>query len=210
MTKMLILLHVLAGSVAVAGMLVAWVTPKGGDWHRRGGRAYSLGMLVSLTLAVVVSVLTRNTFLFSIGLFSGYMVYTGWRVAKVKGGPMSALDRIAFYLLIAVAAMMIALGGWMLVRGDTMGVVQLVFGALSLGMVFEDYRFKGVWPRGKQRIVLHLGRMGGATIATITAVLVTNVQTQPAFLAWLAPSVLFVPLIIYWTRRVNDNRMVSS
>jgi len=210
MTKTLILLHVLAGSVAVGGMLIAWATEKGGQWHRYGGRAFSAGMLVSLSLGLIVSVLTRNVFLFSIALFSGYMVYTGWRIAKVRNGKMSSLDRFAFYGIAITSGLMLAVGAWMLSRGDTMGIVQIVFGFLSGGLALQDYRFKGAWPRGKERIVLHVGRMGGATIATITAVLVTNVQTQPQFLGWLLPSVVVTPLIIYWTRRVQNGRVASS
>lgn len=209
MTKMLVLLHVVAGSIAVIGMVIAMATKKGGLWHRRGGQAYSAGMLVTLVLALIISVITRNLFLFSIGIFSGYMVYTGWRVAKVRNGVMSTVDRVALFSLAVTVVAMIGLGVLMLSRGQYMGVVQIVFGLLASALVVQDYRFKGSWPRTKERVALHLGRMGGATIATITAVLVTNVQTQPAFLAWLAPSVVGVPFIAYWTRQVMGGGVKS-
>ena len=41
----------------------------------------------------------------------------------------------------------------------------------------------------------------GGTIATVTAVLVVNVNTNPVWIAWLAPTVVITPLIFYWNKR---------
>ena len=62
--------------------------------------------------------------------------------------------------------------------------------------------------KGKERIAHHLGRMLGATIATLTAFIVTNFSFEPAFVLWLAPTALITPLIFWWTKQVMNGRQV--
>jgi uncharacterized membrane protein len=202
-TQSLVYLHIIAGSVAVIGMIGALVSRKGGLWHRRMGRLYSYAMAAALLLALIVSVLTVNSFLGLIGLFSGYFVYTGWRLAVVKDGRRSHIDRVASLFMMCCAFAMMAYGIYQFVGGESLGVALAVFGIFALLPAWQDYQRNQTWPVGKDRIVLHLSRMGGASIATLTAVFVVNVQTSPAFIAWLLPTMIGTPLIIYWTRRAT-------
>ena len=39
-------------------------------------------------------------------------------------------------------------------------------------------------------------------IATVTAFVVTNFSTTPEYLTWIAPSILIVPYIVYWNRKL--------
>jgi|TARA_B100000929_G_scaffold281854_1_gene261253 hypothetical protein len=43
--------------------------------------------------------------------------------------------------------------------------------------------------------------MMAGTIATVTAVLVVNVATDPVWIAWIAPTVVITPFIFYWNKR---------
>lgn len=204
MIRALIVLHILAGSVAVLGMFVAWLTEKGGRWHLLGGRTYVWSMTVTLILALLVSALTANVFLLLVSMFSGYFVYTGWRLANVKDGVQSAMDRNTCLLMLLVSMLMVTYGAYLLIQKEGMGVTLIVFGVFAAFPAWQDHRLDGTWPRGKQRIVMHLGRMGGASIATMTAIFVVNVRTEPEFIAWLLPSAVIIPLIIYWTRRTSS------
>jgi len=103
MIKALVFLHIAAGTGAVFGMVGALITNKGKLWHRRMGKLYTFSMAMALLLAVIVSVLTFNVFLGLIGLFSGYFVYTGWRVALVRDGSRSTQDHLASLLMVACA-----------------------------------------------------------------------------------------------------------
>ncbi len=199
---MLVALHIGSGSLAVAGMALALVYRKGGPGHRRSGQLYVVGMTAALLLAIIVSLLKSNVFLLLIGLFSGYFVYTGWRLAKVRNGARSQLDQYATWLMLVVSAVMASYGLFVLVTGNTMGIVLLVFSCVAALPAWQDYRLGEQWPKGKERIKLHLGRMGGASIATLTAVFVVNVHTSPGFLAWLLPTFVITPIIVYWMRKV--------
>ena len=44
--------------------------------------------------------------------------------------------------------------------------------------------------------------MGAASIATVTAVFVVNVQTNPAWIAWLLSTVVGSFAIAYWTKKI--------
>lgn len=206
MTQSLVYLHIIAGSGAVIGMIGALGSRKGGLWHRRMGRLYSYAMAAALLLALIVSVLTVNLFLGLIGLFSGYFVYTGWRLAVVNNGRRNHADRIASLFMVCCAVAMMAYGIYQFVSGESLGVALAVFGIFALMPALQDYRRDTTWPTGKDRIILHLNRMGGASIATLTAVFVVNVQTTPAFIAWLLPTMVGTPLIIYWTSRAPARR----
>lgn len=210
MIKVLIGIHILAGSVAVVGMLCALSTRKGGQWHKTGGRAYVFGMAASLVMATVVSIATANIFLLLIAVFSAYLVYTGWRLGKVKDGVKSVLDLRFSLSMLVVSVVMIAYGIFMLRQGESLGVALIVFGFLGGAPALSDYKSPGTWPKGKHRILLHLNRMGGACIATVTAVFVVNIQTNPAFIAWLLPTLIGTPLIIYWSRRTINGKGVKT
>jgi len=201
MIKLLIGMHILAGSVAVSGMLCALFTKKGDTWHKRGGRAYVYGMAFSLVMATVVSVLTENIFLLLIALFSAYLVYTGFRLTIVKDGKRTPLDHGLSIAMLVVALLMVVYGLYMLFSKESLGFALIVFSVFAAMPAKQDFSGKSIWPRGKERILLHLGRMGGASIATVTAVFVVNVQTNPEFIAWLLPTLIGTPLILYWSKR---------
>lgn len=208
MIRFLVLVHVLCGSVALVGMFGALITKKGGVWHRYSGRAFVGGMLFSLLLALLVSILTSNVFLLLIGIFSGYFIFTGTRLAMARDGVRTDWDRSAAFLMIIVAGCMLLYGLYMLITKQTLGLAMIVFAFVAFMPAFSDYERGVVGPRGKERILLHLNRMGGACIASVTAVLVANVQTTPAFIAWLIPTFLGGPLIAYWSRRIASPRSV--
>ncbi|MBK7964987.1 MAG: hypothetical protein IPK10_06675 [Bacteroidetes bacterium] len=48
--------------------------------------------------------------------------------------------------------------------------------------------------------------MMGGYIATFTAFLVQNLHTDPSFIAWLAPTVILTPVIIYSTNKIKKGK----
>lgn len=201
MIKILVGLHVLMGSIAVAGMITAWATKKGALWHRRGGKAYVVGMAGALLLAFIVSVATSNVFLFFVGLFSAYFVYTGYRLAVARDSVRNHPDKSVSILMMVIGLAMFAFSAYIYSSDSSMAIILIVFGIIGIGQGYNDFRRGDKWPTGKERIALHLNRMGGASIATITAVFVVNVQTNPAWIAWLLPGVVGSFVINYWTKR---------
>jgi hypothetical protein len=58
-----------------------------------------------------------------------------------------------------------------------------------------------------KRIQLHLQRMLGALIASISAFLVVNYrwfpEELPAPILWLFPTFVLTPILVFWSRRVE-------
>ena len=194
--------HVLSGSIALISILMALVYKKGSKKHRQFGKSYVFSMVVALIAAASLSLLTSNLFLLLVALFSSYLVYTGWRLAANREQSFTALDKFVVGFMLLSAIFMLGTGVWMYIHNNDMATVISVFGLIGGGFSLVDAgRLKKKigadgdqtgWPIGRERIVLHITRIGGASIATITAVFVVNIQTNPAFIAWLLPTALSV------------------
>lgn len=212
-SQTILVLHVLGGSSALAGALGAIVTQAAGmahDWHRRTGLVFFWGMALLFVTSIPLAVLASSVFLLLVALFSFYMAFSGLRHARRRRGGASRVDRGAALGMVVVGAAMLALGLGALVGGDGMAPVLLVFGVLSVGLGWGDLHvFAGDAPRGRERIALHLRMMLGGTIAAITGFVTTNLPTDPAVIAWLAPTVVLVPLLVWWSRRVRTGKPLS-
>ena len=195
--------HLVSGSITVIGMLVAFASRKGSRIHRLGGRVFTIAMCVALVTAIALAVRKSDIFIGLVAVFSAYFVYTGWRVAAIRDRRFLTSDRIALVLLMLASAAMFIVAVLMQRQGEGLFPVLLVFGALAIGLVATDWRYRGGWPKGIQGVTLHLTRMGGASIATITAVFVVNVRTDPEFIAWLVPSAVIIPTLLFFARRLK-------
>ena len=195
--------HIAGGSVALLALAPVLVAAKGKGLHVRAGRAYVSGMAVALASAYPLAVLLPSPFLGGVALFSTYLVGSGWRWIRRDADATVAWGVRGAAAMLFAAAGMVAVGSWQLVDGDGLGVALLVFAGIGGTLALEDLRvLRGERPARRRRIALHLGRMLGGAIATVTAVLVVNVSTDPVWLAWIAPTAIGTPLITWWTTKV--------
>ncbi len=205
MIQTILFLHILAGVAALAAAGVAVGSAKGGRLHRRSGNIYTLAMLFVGLSALVLAVAHPNPFLFAVGVFSLYLVFTGWRAAMVRDGRPRGLDHAGGAVMALAGLVMLGWGAQGVLAGSgAQPVILLAFGSIGLTMALADWRD---WARGpvtgKARIARHLGRMLGGTIATITAAGVVNLGFLPDLVVWLGPTVLITPVIFWWTARVT-------
>ena len=208
MVDFLLLTHVIAGTTALGCALVAITSKKGLRIHVVAGRIYVVAMSYITLSALILATVRPNPFLFAIGLFSGFIVWTGYRMAVNRTGVVTTSDRITTAIGVIIVFVMLGYGGILTFSGDSIGFVLIVFGLIIFSFVWENLKFmKSSFPKGKQRIAGHLQRMLGGTIATITAVLVQ--QVAPAvegsaaltLLIWLGPTAVITPLITYWSKK---------
>ena len=89
----LLWLHATAGGIALLGGPVAMLVRKGGPVHRRAGRVYAVAMVTTAVSAVLLAVLTRNRLLLTVGVFSFFLVFKGWRAPALRRGPARWFDR---------------------------------------------------------------------------------------------------------------------
>lgn len=188
--------HIMAGTLALVGGMVAIVTRKGARLHRRSGIVYVLCMIVVGVTALVMSIIRPNPFLFAVAIFSAAMALSGWLPARGDNLQLSKMVGIAS---IVAATLLGVVGMWWVIAGDMFGITAIVFGLISVRFGWQDVR-RTTERNRQQRIIAHVSAMGGAFIATVSAISAVNLDMLPPLVRWLWPTVIGTPLIVWGIR----------
>ena len=153
--------------------------------------------------ATIISITKELVFLFFIGVFSYYLVFTGYRSLYHKSPAQSAttLDWIGCGLACIAGVALLLYGAMHYLQGDTFGLIAILFGGVCLKLAIEDMRFYRRPPTEPQAwLYKHLDRMIGAYIATWTAFSAVNFDFLPQLVRWTWPTVLGGTAIVLFTR----------
>jgi uncharacterized membrane protein len=205
-----LLVHIAGGAVGLITGGVNMVAPKGNARHKQIGRIFFWGMLSASLSALAMSAFHPAAFLFAMGVFTFYMVGTGYRYVYLRMLGQDAKPILIDWALtvgMAIAGVSLVVWGAVCVSdGVYFGIAYLVFGIIGLSSVRKDLNYY----RGREYsklywLAAHLQRMVGAYIAGLTAFLVVNskyspIKVPPLF-TWLLPTVVFTPLIFVWTAK---------
>lgn len=209
-------LHIACGFTALFTGLWALLVRPGGLTHRRVGAAFSWAMLGVVLSALLLALIRPNPFLFAVGVFSGVMVATGLRALRLKalhrGQRPARLDWALLTLAIMAGVALFAQGvlGYQH-SADPMALVSAVFGLVLLGQSVGDFRrFTRPSPYALQWLQVHIGRMMGAFIATVTAFSAVNLTFLPTVVQWLWPTALGVIAIRFFRRRYAPGPKASA
>ena len=202
----LLYLHIAAGSLSLLTGGLNMILPKGGIKHRKIGRLFVAGMMLTGGSALFMAQIKPNPFLFIIGVFTIYLVGTADRYIKLKQSKPLLVDWVYTLGMFVFGSVFIIWGVITLTKSDGMGAAMLVFGSIGLYSVYSDFNnYNGKTTQRNYRLFIHIGRMVGGFTATVTAVLVVNAQyiplTIPEVVYWLTPTLIFTPLSIYWIRQ---------
>lgn len=213
MTYVLIL-HAFVGGVALITGLISIVSKKGGQLHKKIGRVYFWAMTGVFVTGILIAGYQFDRFLFLIAFLSYYCVFSGVRALKLKqlhrgqqprwydfaAGIINATANLAF---IAFGIYFISLSG----ISSAGGLLSLGFG--FGGLVLSYTNLKPFVQRPTKTIhwyLSHIGNMMGGYIATLTAffsVMVSRYEFMNPFLAFALPSLIGVPLLIYWNKKIE-------
>lgn len=204
MLDILLLIHVAFGIAALVSGFILILVFKGGSRHRILGWIYAASMTGIFVTSVYVSLAKSNLFLLLVGFFSFYLVHSGVRYRYVAKTGVLLMDKVftLIYGLIYLFLIAYAIYGFYL--GSTgLGLVLLSFGLIGISLLKNDFKLYilGRTEHLKFWLNEHIGRMIGSYISAVTAFAVNNIQFEPNFIVWLAPTVLGTPLIIYFTRK---------
>lgn len=214
MTSGMLIIHIIAGFLALVTGAIAIATKKGKGVHITMGKIYFWSMVLVAVTSLYLSVVKVIPFLFLIAIFSFYLTWSGYKAIHWKNRPLPTFfywfDTITTHIVALFGIIMILLSvlTWFGIHVNavisSLRIVLLVFGIGTLIFTCEDlillYRNKSspkfLW------MYTHIGRMLGAYIATLTAFLVVNGEFFPSpLIAWLGPTIIGTPLIIYWIRK---------
>ena len=203
MMQILLPIHILAGTIALLCAALALISEKGKKLHVLSGRTYFWCMVAIFLTAIPMSIITSNIFLFLIAIFSFYLAFAGMRFARNRKGVATTLDWTAVGLMILSGLGMWILSAIYFSNNNSQYIVLLVFGFLAIALGYADFRsYKNKTATGKKRLSRHLTNMMGGTIAVITAVLVVNVDLEPAWVWWVLPTLLITPVIFWWNVKI--------
>lgn len=198
-------IHITAGFTAISAAFSALLTEKGKHLHRVSGRIFLYAMFFIVATAIPMCIIKANLFLFLIALFSYYFALSGYLFATNRSGMASTFAWAITGIMFCVSLGMMAYSISHLHSQDDQNVILLIFGII--GCLTSTGDFKTYYTDeaiGNFRIIKHLSAMLGATIAVITAFTVVNIQTNPVYLAWITPTLVILPVIAYWQRRVKN------
>lgn len=194
-----LIIHIIGGSVALLAGLYNMIARKGGRRHRKAGTLFAWGMYAVALSALVLSIYIDSLFFFCLGIFTFYMTWNGQRSAALRKVIFERSDRVV--LLIGTLNTIL-----MLVNGNA---ILFGLGVLSATLVVRElilFRkvLKGLEIPINTWLVRHIGMMVGSYISTLTAFLVVNWNgVGPYWIPWAVPSLVLVPYIVWWSRKVG-------
>ena len=198
----LLIIHILAGTLALMAAVSAVVSSKGKKFHIIAGRTYFWGMTIIFLTAIPMSIVSGKVFLFLIAIFSFYLAYAGMRFARNRTGIANIFDWVAIGLMILSGTLMWCLAIYYFINNNSQYITLIIFGFIAISLGYTDFRgYRNKSAIGKQRIARHLTNMLAGTIAVITAVLVTNIYIEPVFILWILPTIVITPIIFWWNRK---------
>ena len=169
----LLIIHILAGTLALMAAVSAVVASKGKKVHIIAGRIYFWGMTIIFLTAIPMSIVSGKVFLFLIAIFSFYLAYAGMRFARNRTGIANIFDWVAVGLMILSGMVMWCLAIYYFINNNSQYITLIIFGFIAISLGYTDFRgYRNKSAIGKQRIARHLTNMLAGTIAVITAVFV--------------------------------------
>jgi uncharacterized membrane protein len=212
-TTPLLILHITGGALGLICGTINLLRRKGDKLHRLAGKIFVNAMLLAGFSAIALSILNPNYFLTIVGVFTLYMIGTGYRYILLRlrdiDNDPKVLDRLLTYGMGLAGVLFVALGTKALTDGNTFGIVYIVFGLIGLLFVRTDLiNYRGQSKERNYWLLAHLQRMTGGYIAALTAFLVVNSDSLPSFIPsiayWLLPTAVLTPLIVRWSRQYRQ------
>ncbi len=201
--NILLVAHIVCGGISLILGLFVLILRKGDYRHQIIGKFFFYCMLLAALIALPMSCLHPNYFLFIVAVFTSYMLLSGVRYLRIKDlNDVKLVDWMLSSAMFCFGVVFIVMGSAFLLKSNLFGVVLLVFGFISLIFVYQDYvNFKGKSSVQNFWLITHIQRMTVSYIASATAFLVVNNTYLPGILAWLFPTILLTPIIVVWSRR---------
>lgn len=202
-----LVLHIIAGFTALLTGLASTVARKGRKLHRVNGKIYFWSMLFVAVSAAMMSLIKELDFFLMLSMFSFYSAYSGFRAIRNKERRATVID----WLMLSGA---IVTCGFMIL---SFNIILTVFGVIFGSFLFSDIRQFTSEPRpikSMNWLLVHIGRMLSAYIATTTAFIVVNFGNYFSgnwnLIVWLGPTVIGIPLISYWISQYKPKKNLAK
>lgn len=197
---LLVLLHILGGTLGLLSGFVALQAAKGARLHRRSGILFVYSMLTMALLGAGMAALAMHWIDVVAGLLAAYLVTTALTTVRPPTAGARRLDRAAmlFALGLGLASVGIgfaALAGASVTSDDVPAPVPFVFGGVALLGGLSDLRVLRSGPLvGARRLARHLWRMCFALFIASASFFLGQADEIPEPLR--IPLLLAVPVLV--------------
>ena len=222
MTKLVITLHVVAGTIALFAGIVAMSSRKGARAHRVAGTLFVVSMLVMAVfadyLALAMPGQIPNLF---IGTFTIYLVATAWMTVRRKERSVGIPEKIALVVVLclcvpfAILSFQLATGlqpsfkSAVPLEGPVRVAIYSFTFLVAMAAIGDAMLVQAGGATGKRRIGRHLWRMClgltfalGSAFTTGLPRLLPNTVHVPLIFLFL-PQLSSLLLLIFWMIRVR-------
>ena len=210
----LLIIHIAAGVISLVTGLISILSFKGGKIHKKSGKIYFYSMTIVFVTAIIIASYRFNRFLFLIAFLSYYSVFAGVRKLRLKNlhknqkpkwydWTVGIINGIANLFFIGLGIYYSIENGFF--SGGALLSVGFGIGGLLISYVnLKPFIIK---PNKSYHWYLsHIGNMFGGYIATSTAflsTLISKYEIMNPFLGFALPSIIGVPLLIYWMNKTE-------
>lgn len=195
-----IVLHIIAGSIALLLGLIALVSPKGGKVHNTSGKYFLKCVTIVIVTGIIgVFVFGRNTFLLVITVLSGYVSFSGYRVILLKANIPKRID--VFFAIISLLTL-----SYFLYYFKSIGMIWspiIIYSTVGALLFIISYDFgRYLIPRKKYTkhriwIYEHIYKMTSAFFGLLAAFIGTVFEEYQPHSQYL-PSALGMMIIFGW------------
>ncbi|MAW96745.1 MULTISPECIES: hypothetical protein [unclassified Leeuwenhoekiella] len=206
--KIAIYIHAFFGAIGLLSGSLSFIVKKGSKVHKKSGKWFTIGMLVSSALSVPIASMPghENPFLVMIGLFTIYMVLVGNRALRFKKRKTVA-NKTDWGISGTMALISLLMLGSGIFGSGEIAVLFLFFGGIGLVLCLMDFNFLRNPHKSKSGwLVQHIGKIVGAYIASVTAFLVAGTHLS-GLAVWILPAVVGNTAIIYWILKVKGVKL---
>ena len=209
-------LHIGGGLVGIGAGGVALTTPKGSRPHRLAGHVFFVAMLIMSGIGAVVSPFLPQWSNVGAGMWTFYLVATGWMAARRPAGAVGRFEVGALAFALAAVALEIGLGVTAGRRpdGDLDGAPPIAFYAAAALIATTAAADLSVILRGGisggQRLARHLWRLGVALLVAEGSFFLGQPRIFPP--AFRDTPIMFVPVVAtlaymaYWLVKLLSRR----
>ena len=208
-----LVLHIGTGIVGLAGGAVALLAAKGGRLHRLAGIWFAAAMLMMTAIGAAMAPLLPQQTSVIMGLFTFYLVATGWMAALRRGGQAGPMERAGLAGAVAITALSFGFALYAMVTTD--GLLggeppssYVVLGLLpGLAAVADARLIRRGTLTHRQRIIRHVWRLCTALLIASFSFFIGQPRVFPpvlrSSLVMLVPEMLVLGTLIFWLLRLR-------
>ncbi len=102
MHTMILIFHIIFGTVSVVSGFIGLFSRKGSPIHRKAGQVFVYSMLLMGVSGTVLAIMTNFVITAFAGLFTCYLIVTAWRIIVTKPNTVSKVDYVSALVALAI------------------------------------------------------------------------------------------------------------